>query len=178
MSTNSQYRKIERATNDASASASRNDWKRSVALAVLLLVLALAYTASRDAHAVTYKWVDEKGVVNYSNSPPPAASSAKKSTQVAEVVEDRLSTYESDPALRRSAAFRGAPSAPDYAQIEWLQRQRYLMDMATAQAAARVDCDYRNDCRSAYTYPYLSLAVVRPARVRPTFFTSGSRVLR
>jgi hypothetical protein len=73
MSTNSQYRQIERATNDASASASRNDWKRSVVLAVLLLLLALAYTASRDAHAVTYKWVDEKGIVHYADKMPPDA---------------------------------------------------------------------------------------------------------
>jgi hypothetical protein len=73
MSTNSQYRQIERAKNDASASASRNDWKRSVVLAVLLLLLALAYTASRDAHAVTYKWVDEKGIVHYADKMPPEA---------------------------------------------------------------------------------------------------------
>jgi hypothetical protein len=146
--------------------------RRRILCQVALAATALALAA--PAGAQTFKWVDEKGVVNYSNSPPPAASATRK----AELVEDRISTYESDPALRRPAALRGAPGAPDYAQIEWLQRQRYLMDMATAQAAARVDCDYRNDCRSAYTYPYLSVAVVRPARVRPTFFTSGSRILR
>ena len=150
--------------------------RRWILCQVALAATALALAA--PASAQTFKWVDEKGVVNYSSNPPPAASAARKSTQVAEVVEDRLSTYESDPALRRPVALRGAPGAPDYAQLEWLQRQRYLMDMATAQAAARVDCDYRNDCRSAYTYPYLSVAVVRPARVRPTFFTSGSRILR
>lgn len=70
MSRDSQYRQIDQATNDAPASASRNDWKRSVVLAVLLLLLALAYTASRDAHAVTYKWVDEKGIVHYADKMP------------------------------------------------------------------------------------------------------------
>jgi hypothetical protein len=73
MSRDSRYRQIERATNDASASASRNDWKRSVVLAALLLLLALAYTASRDAHAVTYKWVDEKGIVHYADKMPAEA---------------------------------------------------------------------------------------------------------
>jgi len=70
MSRDSQYRQIDRAANDAPAPASRNDWKRSVVLAVLLLLLALAYTASRDAHAVTYKWVDEKGIVHYADKMP------------------------------------------------------------------------------------------------------------
>jgi len=73
MSTDSRHRQIERATNDASTSASRNDWKRSVVLAVVLLLLALAYTASRDAHAVTYKWVDDKGIVHYADKMPAEA---------------------------------------------------------------------------------------------------------
>jgi uncharacterized protein DUF4124 len=151
-----------------------------VAVPARLLALAAAALAlCAPASAQTFKWVDEKGVVNYSNNPPPAAaaSAARKAAQVTEVVEDRLSTYESDPALQRPPALR-APGTPDYAQLEWLQRQRYLMDMATAQAAAHVDCDYRNDCRSAYYYPYLSVATIRPARIRPTFFTSGSRIVR
>ena len=73
MSIDSRHRQIERATNDASTSASRNDWKRSVVLAVVLLLLALAYTASRDAHAVTYKWVDDKGIVHYADKMPAEA---------------------------------------------------------------------------------------------------------
>src|SRR5690349_11325983 len=48
-------------------------WKRSVLLAGLLLVLALAYAASRDARGATYKWVDEKGLVHYSDKMPPDA---------------------------------------------------------------------------------------------------------
>jgi len=54
-------------------SAWNDGWKRSVLLAGLLLVLALAYTASREAHAATYKWVDEKGIVHYSDKMPPDA---------------------------------------------------------------------------------------------------------
>jgi len=48
-------------------------WKRSVLLAGLLLLLALGYTASRDAHGATYKWVDEKGIIHYSDKMPPDA---------------------------------------------------------------------------------------------------------
>src|SRR5436190_4012406 len=70
MSTDSQNWQMEAAKNDASASASRSEWKRSVVLAGVLLLLALAYTASRDAHAVTYKWVDDKGIVHYSDKIP------------------------------------------------------------------------------------------------------------
>lgn len=70
MSRDSRYRQTERATNDGRMSASHGDWKRSVILAVVLLLLALAYTASRDAHAVTYKWVDDKGIVHYADKMP------------------------------------------------------------------------------------------------------------
>jgi Domain of unknown function (DUF4124) len=70
MNTDSRYQQIERTKNDAPASPSRNDWKRSVLLAAVLLLLALVYTASRDAHAVTYKWVDDKGIVHYSDKIP------------------------------------------------------------------------------------------------------------
>ena len=70
MSRDSRYRQTERATDDGRMSASHSDWKRSVILAVVLLLLALAYTASRDAHAVTYKWVDDKGIVHYADKMP------------------------------------------------------------------------------------------------------------
>ena len=47
------------------------------------------------AHAQVYKWTDEKGVVNYSNSPPVEARSKKGVS----VVEDRVSVYSADPAV-------------------------------------------------------------------------------
>src|ERR1043166_6113245 len=59
---------------DESRLSARNDgWKRSILLAGLLLILALAYTASREAHAATYKWIDDKGIVHYSDKMPPDA---------------------------------------------------------------------------------------------------------
>jgi hypothetical protein len=60
-----------------------------VALAAVLLASAPL------ASAQVYKWVDDKGVVNYGSKPPAAARGAKPAT----VVEDRVSVYTPDPAV-------------------------------------------------------------------------------
>jgi hypothetical protein len=139
-------------------------------LRTALVLLAAAWTL--PAGAETYKWVDEHGVVNYSNNPPAAAKAGSKLV----LVEDRVSTYQSDPALLRSAAARAAAPRPDYAEIEWLQRQRFMMERQAAQQAYADDCGYASDCRSAYLpagyLPYYVPAplVHRRATVRPTFF--------
>ena len=52
------------------ARAANDGWKRSLVLAGLLLFLALAYATSRDAHGATYKWIDEKGIIHYSDKMP------------------------------------------------------------------------------------------------------------
>ena len=67
-------------------------WRISLAL---LLVLATA-----PVQAGTYKWVDERGVINYSNAPPPSASAANS----VQAVEERLSVYPPDPTLGAAAA--------------------------------------------------------------------------
>jgi hypothetical protein len=126
----------------------------------LLLVLAAAATS---VHAETFKWVDENGRINYSNNPPPAGKAAK----AVQKVEDRISIYQTDPALKRAARnYR----QPDTAEGEWLQRQR-LMAMRAGYAAC--PSPYRSDCpydgyRSSSYYPY----VVYPV-LRPTFFTAS-----
>jgi len=137
-------------------------------LRALVVVLAAAWAL--PAGAETYKWLDERGVVNYSNSPPPIATAGKK----LERIDDRLSTYQSDPVLLRVAALRAGAPRPDYAEMEWLQRQRI---MAEQQAYAMQQCDPRLNCSPGYLpsyyYPYLPVAFVhRPALVRPTFFLS------
>jgi uncharacterized protein YbaP (TraB family) len=122
----------------------------------LLALLALATAA----HAETYKWVDEKGVVNYSNSPPPA--SAKK----AQTVADRISTYETDPALQQATAYRGVSPYEMMAQQEWLQRQR-SMAQARMQEAAYAPDDYMDYYPYGYGYCCAGRAI-RPVRqVRP-----------
>ena len=112
----------------------------------LLVTAVFAMLAWAPARAETYKWVDERGVVNYSNSPAPG-----KSTRV----EERLSTYQSPP-LQPALISR----APDY---EWLQRQRIMAQMAASKPLP-ADCGYRVDCRDgylagAYAYPYLPIVV-------------------
>lgn len=101
-------------------------------------------------HAETFKWVDENGVVNYSNTAP--------ASRAAKVVEERISTIQSAPLPPMAAAKPG----PDY---EWLQRQRI---MASARQAAAVDCRYSVDCAepylASYAYPFLPV-LARPHRM-------------
>lgn len=124
-------------------------------------LLALALILIPAAHAETYKWVDEKGVVNYSNTAPPSA--AKKIQPVA----DRISTYDPGPTLQRAIAYGPSPYEL-MAQQEWLQRQQ-LMATARYQQAAHAAYPY-NDY--AYGYPYY-YGPVFPTRV--TRATRASR---
>ena len=120
-----------------------------------LLILALLIAPA--AHAETYKWVDERGVVNYSNTPPPAAAKATHG------IADRVSIIESDPALKRIAY---SPTPYELMlQQEWLQRQRLMAERENLQAAyPPIDPYYRS------MYPgFFPVATVRPVRrVRAT----------
>jgi len=60
-----------------------------------LLVSILAFPAGTTASAQVYKWVDERGQVNYSNQLPADPKLAGR----AATVEDRVSVYTPDPAL-------------------------------------------------------------------------------
>ncbi len=148
----------------------------TVRLALLAALAAFACAAQGE----TYKWVDEKGVTNYSNTPP-AGKAAKKASQV----EDRLSTVPGDPALKGIP-----PGAPSYysqmAEAEWLQRQR-LMAM---KEASRPACPYPySDCyedpraSTLYPYPYVFPVMAprpvfgRPAVHRHVVRTTGHRSL-
>src|SRR6266581_9592124 len=73
MSRHTPYPHDEQPKSAARGPVSDDGWKRSVLLAGLLLFLALAYAASRDAHGATYKWIDEKGIIHYSDKMPPDA---------------------------------------------------------------------------------------------------------
>src|SRR2546430_14534960 len=70
MNTHSPYPHDGQLKETARRPESDAGWKRSVLLAGFLLILALTYAAARDAHAVTYKWVDDKGIVHYSDKIP------------------------------------------------------------------------------------------------------------
>ena len=48
-------------------------WRARIALAVTLLAAAAALSVAGTARAAMYKWVDEKGVVHYTDKMPPEA---------------------------------------------------------------------------------------------------------
>jgi hypothetical protein len=67
----------------------------SPSLFVLLAALLFAHAPAFSAEL--YKWVDEKGVTNYSNEPPPKGVNAKVI-----VPDDRVSVYTPDEATKQS----------------------------------------------------------------------------
>ena len=83
---------------------------------VRILVLAATAALAPLATAQVYKWTDDKGVVNYSNTPP--ADKAKKGVSV---VEDRVSVYSADPAVvqatQNARARRAVPEPPQQAAV-------------------------------------------------------------
>jgi len=89
---------------------------------VRLVLTLVLFAAVAPAGAETYKWVDAKGRVNYSNTPPPEAAKAK---QVREV-EDRMSVYQTDPAYEAYLRQRAAQIAAAQ-EAEWAERRRYLV---------------------------------------------------
>lgn len=124
---------------------------------MLRALLALLLAAAPLAQAETYKWVDERGVVNYSNAPP--ATGATPS--VAQAIPDRVSTYSTDAQTSNAVeVYRRL----DANQQEWLQRQ-YLMAMQ-AQAAPQSAPAY-----SDYYYPAYSVVPARRVIHRPAFST-------
>ena len=57
------------------------------------IILAIA-----PASAELYKWVDERGVTNYSSDPPPPAATANKLTRV----ENKISVYTQDESVMQA----------------------------------------------------------------------------
>jgi hypothetical protein len=119
-------------------------------LTAILALLALVPAAAPPAWAETYKWVDEKGVVNYSNKPPPAQAAKQQ------VVEDRLSVVAPDPSLGPAVRAMNARAArrADYEEADWARRQGLLMAAQSNYAGAGADCPYRADCGTGYDAPY------------------------
>jgi hypothetical protein len=65
---------------------------------VSLLLAAVLAAAGSHAAAQVYKWTDEKGVVNYSNTPPPKKPGVKPPV----VVEETISVYTPEKAVTDS----------------------------------------------------------------------------
>ena len=148
---------------------------------VLVLVAASALALAGVAHAQVYKWVDDKGVVNYSSAPP------AKGKGVVKLDEDRVTTIPSPGARRDDPAAAANPAAPgDPAlrqRIDQLEREAAAQRQSAGQqdaaaadayrrwleqcrAERRVDCDdpNRGALDSRYDYAY-------PPRVRPPIGT-------
>ena len=133
---------------------------RSRLPAIILILGATAPPALAD----TYKWVDEKGVVNYSNKPPSAAAAKQK------VVEERISVIGADPAIGPAIAAMQARAArrAQYEEAEFLQRQRYMLAAQASYGDAY--CSYSSDCGmgydAAFYYPYGYAGVFSARSVR------------
>src|SRR5262245_3660702 len=142
---------------------------RHILSSALGSILALA---AWPVLAQVYKWVDDKGVVNYSNEAP----ADRKSTQL-DPKSSRLSIIAADDSLKRSAT----PSVGDRVlseKIDRLERKldadRYARAVAEQQSQAaadswyqqclrdrRVDCDYAGvDPYYGGYYPYYGAVVV------------------
>jgi hypothetical protein len=145
--------------------------------AVTRLSIALfAILAAMPGSAQLYKWVDERGVTNYSNQPPSDPKTAKN----ARPVEDRLSVYSPDPALAQAIdddRQNGQQRQRQRAKIESLENQLQAERQARQQAAAAQQssqsayekclADGRLDCNAIYgVEPYGPPVVFIPNRHR------------
>jgi hypothetical protein len=133
------------------------------ALVVLRAALLSLPLVACPLCAETYKWVDEKGVTNYSGSPPANVELAKK----AQVIEERLSIYTPDPALTRAIQVRPQTSAPipvPYAPQQYVVATQAIYDDCLAQR--RVDCNGASFPYGGYGYfPYM-VVLAAPRHVR------------
>ena len=134
----------------------------------LFVILSLVFAT--QANAELYKWVDKNGVLNYTDSPPPAANPVEK-------LSDRVSVYQPDPVTKAAAAQRGPSYYEGQLEREWSQRQA---SMARAQLAS--ESMYDMDPRFAgYATPYgpavFAARPLRPIGARPARPFRSSRPL-
>ena len=124
----------------------------------LFAALILA-TAALPAAAQTYKWVDEKGQVNYSNTPPPSGADA------AQPIEERISIMGMDPAVRAAAERRFA-AQEQAEELEYQRRQQAMYAQARSTPAPQ-------SLASSYSSPYPTYYPVYT--YGPVFFASAPR---
>jgi hypothetical protein len=112
---------------------------------VVALLLGFVATAPQASPQV-YKWVDARGVVNYSTSPPPDAAATAKP------VDERISIIGADPSVARAAAAMREREArrAERQEREWQQRQSALLAQQPASVPAY--CAFGPDCGLGY-YP-------------------------
>ena len=144
-----------------------------VSRSIAALVWVLGMTCSSATYAEIYKWVDEKGVTNYSSAPPATAKARSIDLQSATV-----SVYEAPPPQQAARALDTAMRARiERLENELLAERRARPTSTQAESDRRqlayeqclrdrrVDCDQVRDGPYA-TYPYsLHYAVAAPLLV-------------
>jgi hypothetical protein len=144
-----------------------------------LTVFSLALVASMPARAEMYKWVDENGVVNYSNEPPKSVPAQK----LTPVPQGRISIYQTregapaaarQPSRAAGSASTGASAPPAAAlrdRIDSLERQleqQRQQDAAEAERRRRAyeECvrDHGVDCDRFASTGLSPTVVFAPAR--------------
>jgi hypothetical protein len=135
-----------------------------------LPVILITILAAASASAQVYKWVDERGVTNYSNQPP-----AGRAAKNVGLVEDRISVYSSDiPVTSSTDASRQKSDQALTEKISSLERQleaeRWARQYASTAAQGAYDpCLSNINCNGLYDgyYPYPPAFVFVPVRHRP-----------
>ena len=103
-----------------------------------LLLAAVAVAAAFPAQAQMYKWIDERGQVTYSNTPPPNATQSNKLG----IVEERVSVYSPDTQINR--ALSDEASEPRDSRAMRRQREQVEAERREkAEAATRANADRR-----------------------------------
>jgi hypothetical protein len=134
-----------------------------------LIALIAASPASADQQV--YKWVDGNGRLNYSDTPPP--ENDKLSHSMLSVVQDRISTYATDPSLiEATAAFRR--DALSGKALAIVQRDADRRALLAAQQRGSYDPCASNatdlSCAGGGYYPYGPYAIVGALRPPPGQF--------
>ena len=139
---------------------------------IVPLVFLPVMLAAAPAHAQVYRWVDERGAINYSNQLPVNPETASKLA----IVEDRVSVYTPDAALLRAieADRRGSGPTRRIAELEGqLDAERRARQYAAVAAAPRPSdpCSIRAADCFGLSEPYYTRTIVAvPPRFPPRRF--------
>ena len=151
--------------------------EHSMARFVVPSVVAALLLAAAPAAAQGYKWVDDKGVVNYSTEVPP-----NRTSTVLDPKATRISVYPPEDALKRGSASERSLSEKIDRLERKLDAERYARQRMADEQTQVVDDRYdrclrdrRVDCDSGDPYyaPYgPAIVMVRPSHFRSRPFVT------
>jgi hypothetical protein len=136
--------------------------RRHLELAMILAAIA----AAAPAAAEMYKWVDDAGVMHYSDRKPDDPKSAAQ----LKPVTGRVSVYSPDQPLLQAVEVARQKRAKQEFQVEPDRAPQRHMAPTAAQVPAE-PCD-QADCDALY-YPYAPVTYI-PVRRRPPHFVHNS----